>query len=91
MFSSLFKLIIFSIQKDLSSTGFSRTNFDYKNYFESLHLPESTGGVEDFTYVNVPGDDQLGDYRDFDVDYVPIQGVRDITTISTPCQRSNLL
>jgi len=72
--------------KRLSSTAFSRTNFDYKNYIESLHLPSNTGGAEDFTYVNIPGDDQLGDYREFDVDYVPIQGVRDITTISTPVE-----
>jgi outer membrane receptor protein involved in Fe transport len=70
--------------KRLSTTGFSRTNFDEKNYFESLHLPENTGGIEDFTYVNIPGDDQPGDYRDFNVEYVPIQGVRDISTISNP-------
>ena len=70
--------------KRLSSTAFSRTNFDYKNYLESLHLSDNTGGIEDFTYVNVPGDDRPGDYRDFDVDYVPIQGVRDISTITTP-------
>lgn len=70
--------------KRLSSTGFSRTNFDEKNYIESLHLPSSTGGAEDFNYVNIPGDDKMGTYRDFDVEYVPIQGVRDISTVSTP-------
>jgi len=70
----------------LSSTGFSRTNFDKKNYIESLHLPSNTGGAEDFTYVNVPGDDQLGDYRDSNVDYVPIQAVRDRSLIQNPVQ-----
>jgi len=71
-------------EKRLSSTGFSRTNFDEKNYIESLHLPGSTGGIEDFTYVNIPGDDQLGDYRDYNVDYVPIEAVRDISSVASP-------
>ena len=72
--------------KRLSEAGFSRTNFDRKNYFESLHLAENTGGSDEFTYVNIPGDDQPGDYRDFNVDYVPIQGVRDISTIANPVE-----
>jgi outer membrane receptor protein involved in Fe transport len=72
--------------KRLSSTGFSRTNFDSKNYFESLHLPADVGGADDFTYVNIPGDDQPGDYRDFDVAYVPINAVRDINTLPTPAE-----
>ena len=72
--------------KRLSTTGFSRANFDSKNYFESLHLPSDVGGAEDFTYVNIPGDDQPGDYRDFDVAYVPISAVRDISTIPTPTE-----
>lgn len=72
--------------KRLSSTGFSRTNFDEKNYYESLHLPEKTGGIENFTYVNIPGDDQPGDYRDFDVEYVPIAAVRDISSLPNPLE-----
>ena len=69
--------------KKLSSTGFSRDNFDRDRYFESLHLPESA--VDDqFKYVNVPGDDQPGDYRDYTITYTPIKAVRDIANTTSP-------
>ncbi|MCB9219847.1 MAG: carboxypeptidase-like regulatory domain-containing protein [Ignavibacteriales bacterium] len=70
--------------KRLSSTGFSRTNFDYDRYIESLHLSSSTSGIEQFKYVNIPGEDKPGDYRDYNVDYTPIEAVRDLATITTP-------
>jgi outer membrane receptor protein involved in Fe transport len=72
--------------KRLSSTGFSKSNFDSKNYFESLHLPSDIGGAEDFKYVNIPGDDQPGDYREFDVPYVPIEAVNNIGELESPVE-----
>jgi outer membrane receptor protein involved in Fe transport len=73
--------------KRLSSTGFSRSNFDYINYVESLHLPNDTPGAENFnSYVNIPGDDQLGNYREPGVAYVPIQAEHDINILSTPLE-----
>lgn len=55
----------------MTSYGFVDFN-DKKNYFSSLHLPESTEGIEQFGYFNIPGKDRPGDYRKEDVDFVPI-------------------
>ncbi|PID59440.1 MAG: hypothetical protein CR986_06095 [Ignavibacteriae bacterium] len=74
--------------KRLSKTGF-KNYFDERDYYESLHLSENTTGIEDFAYINIPGDDKPGDYRDFDVEFVPIQGVRNIYDISSP--KNNLI
>ena len=54
--------------KRLSGTGFSNDS-DYYLYMGSLHLPES----ESQAYSNIPGNDRLGDYREDDVAYQPIQ------------------
>jgi outer membrane receptor protein involved in Fe transport len=67
--------------KRLSTTGFqNRDDEDY--YFKSLHLPESIS--EDLNYPNIPGDDQPGDYRDFDVPFVPIEASYNINNIDAP-------
>ena len=47
----------------------------------SLHLPSNTKGLN---YVNIPGDDQPGDYRKSGVAYVPIVTANDVTTIADP-------
>ena len=71
--------------KRLSTTGFSRRNFDQDNYYRSLHLPESA--VEErFGYINIPGDDQPGDYREEGAPYTPIQPVRNINDVGTPAE-----
>ncbi len=51
-------------------------SFDYENYMQSLHLPGDAfeaGDIEGAPYQYIAGDDQPGDYRDSDVDYVPIE------------------
>lgn len=70
--------------KVLSSTGFSRFNFDYDNYMKSLHLPENIVNNETQKYYNVPGDDQPGDYRITGAEYTPIEAVSDINNIEKP-------
>jgi outer membrane receptor protein involved in Fe transport len=70
--------------KVLSSTGFSRFNFDYDNYMRSLHLPEDVVSLETHRYENVPGSDQPGDYRVTGAEYTPIEAVSNINNIERP-------
>lgn len=66
--------------KRLSFTGFTDKN-DHDSYFKSLHLPVSA--IQgNFGYVNIPGDDQPGDYRKNGADFIPILAVNDVTTVS---------
>jgi hypothetical protein len=57
----------------LNVRRFSFTGFidgeDQNAYLRSLHLPESDD------YDNIPGDDQVGTYRDYDVSYQPMIGI----------------
>ena len=73
--------------KRFSTYGFlnaGATN-DYTSYMQSLHLPSDTDGFQyDLGYVNIPGDDQPGDYRKNGVDFTPIVAVRDVSAISQP-------
>jgi hypothetical protein len=52
--------------------------YDYYDYMYSLHLPAEVGDPLD--YGNIPGEDQPGVYRDFDVEYVPMKYVEDVNT-----------
>ncbi len=52
--------------KSLSLVGFQDFH-DQLSYFTSLHLPKSRD------YQNIVGDDLIGDYRDLDVDFQPIE------------------
>jgi len=70
--------------KVLSSTGFSRFNFDYDNYMRSLHLPDDVVSFDSHKYYNVPGDDQPGDYRKTGSEYTPIEAVSNINIIESP-------
>ncbi|MCF6270699.1 MAG: TonB-dependent receptor [Melioribacteraceae bacterium] len=70
--------------KVLSSTGFSRFNFDYDNYMKSLHLPENIVNSETQKYYNVPGNDKPGDYRVTGAEYTPIEAVSNINNIESP-------
>lgn len=72
--------------KVLSTTGFSRLNFDQDNYMKSLHLPDDIVNFETQKYYNVPGDDKPGDYRKSSAEYTPIEAVSNINNIENPTQ-----
>jgi hypothetical protein len=44
---------------------------DYDAYMKSLHLPADV--ADELRYNNIPGEDQPGDYRDYDVDFQPME------------------
>ena len=46
---------------------------DRRKYFESLHLPKNKLDELGITNIRVIGKDKPGDYRDFGVDFVPIE------------------
>ena len=62
---------------------------DRLNYMRSLHLPE--GVLEEIGngYPSPPiaGNDKPGDYRDFDVEFVPIVSVINLETVANPNER----
>lgn len=61
---------------------------DYRNYMESLHLPESVVS----TYTNadnvLTGNDRPGDYRDFGIDYVPIETTSNLANVQDASGRA---
>ncbi len=61
--------------------GFKDGN-DFDSYMKSLHLPAEIG--DKLQYGNIPGDDQPGEYRDFEVGFVPMVSVASVTTVTTP-------
>lgn len=66
-----------------TNAGFVDGN-DYLNYMRSLHLPDDvvdTYGNPDNTLI---GDDRPGDYRDFGVEYVPIESTSNLESVSSP-------
>lgn len=69
--------------KRLSFAGFY-DGTDYLDYMKSLHFSENTEGIEYFSYVNVPGHDQVGDYRKAGVDFVPIVARSDANSVYNP-------
>jgi len=69
-----FKLTVFLEVENLLNTkrlsgGSFYDNFDYLDYMNSLHLPES----EDWD--NIAGDDKPGDYRNDDIAFQPIEQI----------------
>jgi hypothetical protein len=60
---------------------------DKNDYMKSLHLPSNTEGIEQFGYVNIPGDDRPGDYRRPGVDFVPIVAVNNRTSVRIPNEK----
>ncbi|MCE1189785.1 MAG: TonB-dependent receptor [Ignavibacteria bacterium] len=52
--------------------GWTEENFN--NYMKSLHLGSGDWDSR-FGYINIPGSDKPGDYRDYDVTYTPMKGV----------------
>ncbi len=61
----------------LSFAGFVDGN-DRNAYLRSLHLPESEH------YNNIPGDDRIGIYRDFDVPFQPMTRIASRTETRSP-------
>jgi outer membrane receptor protein involved in Fe transport len=55
---------------------------DFKDYFGSLHLPQSPA------WTNIPGDDKAGDYRKDGVDFQPVVQANDVTTLTSPSARA---
>jgi outer membrane receptor protein involved in Fe transport len=64
--------------KQLSYAGFAGSR-DYDNYMQSLHFDWEEGIQK--------GNDRIGKYRDWDVEYVPMRSVDNVTNISDPDSR----
>jgi hypothetical protein len=67
--------------KRLSGASFydiGSSTLDFIPYMQSLHLPES----ED--YDNIPGSDRVGEYREDDVAFQPIEQIASVNDLSTP-------
>ena len=66
----------------LTSAGTSFVGFidgnDQNSYFRSLHLPESDD------YNNIPGDDKIGMFREYDVPYQPMTRITERSVESNP-------
>lgn len=68
--------------------GFVLAN-DRVNYLRSLHLPQEILDEIGSGYPTPPiaGNDKLGDYRDFDVEFVPIVSVTNLASVTNPHER----
>ena len=74
---------VFNI-KNFSGYGFE-DGYDYNYYMQSLHM--SDGAAGDLGYSNFTGNDKPGDVRDGGVDFVPMEWVANVESISTPSER----
>lgn len=54
---------------------------DYNAYMKSLHLPRSVSDELSTSYINIPGDDDPGDYR-IAGDFQPIVTVQDLNSLN---------
>jgi outer membrane receptor protein involved in Fe transport len=79
-FTLSFYLDIFNvINKKSLYTGSVFSSTDSDSYYYSLHYPqEIIDEIDD--YGNIPGNDKPGEFRDIDVEYVPMEHVWDIAT-----------
>ena len=73
---------LFNFKQMSSRYGFVDGN-DYNAYMKSLHLPDELGSELEGSYMNIPGEDNPGDYR-VSGDYTPIVPVADIKLVSNP-------
>lgn len=71
---------IFDVKR-MSNYGFVNSD-DRRSYIKSLHLPAGTDGVDQFGYENIPGDDQLGEYRKPGASYIPIIAEYNYTSLA---------
>ncbi len=65
---------VFNIKK-LSYTGFDGSR-DYDNYMKSLHFDWEEGSQK--------GEDRIGEYRDWDTEYIPMREIESVGDISNP-------
>ncbi|MCK5457176.1 MAG: TonB-dependent receptor, partial [Melioribacteraceae bacterium] len=73
---------LFNFKNMSSRYGFVDGN-DYNEYMWSLHLPGDIGDELEGSYINIPGEDNPGDYRKSG-DFTPIVPVSDINTVGEP-------
>lgn len=77
-------------RKELTTYGFADAA-DYDSYMKSLHLPSD---YNRYSYGNITGDDQPGDYRKTGADYQPMvstasfSGLASLNTASTMVRRA---
>jgi outer membrane receptor protein involved in Fe transport len=71
-----------------NNQGFVLAN-DVVNYYRSLHLPQNVLDdiAQGYPTPPIPGGDSFGDYRDFDVEFVPIVSVQNLNSVSNPSSR----
>ena len=72
---------------DIYNSGLIDGN-DFLDYMASLHLPKGKLEEIDLLSSRVPGNDQPGDYRPANVEYVPIEATTDLNTINNPNGRA---
>jgi hypothetical protein len=73
---------VFNIKR-LRSYGFSSSE-DRTSYYKSLHFPGDTPGQNYWGYVNIPGEDQPGNYRAPGTPYSPIIAVHNRSEVRNP-------
>lgn len=74
---------VFNI-KTFSGYGFT-DGYDWNYYMQSLHMSEDIAGELGYKYFT--GNDKPGDFRDSDVEFVPMEWVSNIQSISNPNER----
>lgn len=72
--------------KRLSFAGFFDGQ-DYLDYMQSLHFSTSIDGYDKFSYINIPGNDKIGDYRAPGVKFVPIDVYYNANSASEPSEK----
>jgi len=70
--------------KLFSTYGFVNEKDDFNRYMRSLHLSENTEGLDQLGYINIPGEDQPGDYRKSGVPFIPIVTMTNRNSINNP-------
>lgn len=74
--------------KSCCAAGFEGPN-DYDDYVRSLHLPgdifEDVQTLPPYKWIH--GNDRLGDYRSYDVEFVPIEIVETVDEVKTAYER----
>ena len=61
---------------------------DYNFYMNSLHLPEDVVSTYGNPETTLTGDDRPGDYRDFGVDFVPIEATTNLQNVTDATSRA---
>ena len=73
---------VFNFKNMSSRYGFVDGN-DYNDYMRSLHLPSDIGDELSGSYINIPGEDNPGDYRSSG-EFTPIVPVADVNNVTNP-------